>query len=505
MSRLSALCEFLATNPYQKYIKAVEPFSFLSPVATPNATDQPLFSIVIPFFNTADKYLNPLFDCLRAQSFQDWELIIADASTDETRADRIQELSGLDSRFHYVRLPGNLGISANTNEALKQARGQFIVFVDHDDTISPHALNEVAAVIADHRDVDVVYSDEDVLSDDGKRRMRPLFKPSWSVHMLLEMNYVNHLSVIRAELIRRIGGFRPELDGAQDYDLLLRIHTLQELTVVHIPKVLYHWRKAENSTLRTLDTKSYAVEAGRVALRDYLDAIGVEHEGVSLLPDKPWWYHCHPRWSCRTDVIVMVSPDARTNRQFEKLLREATTPRWVTPRFVSIPPSADVREHCDASADAVVVIRSMFLPQDSTWLDELVGVLALPQTAAVAPLLMGAVRDRVVDSGWVEFQGQLRPLYPGAHTTGFPLAGPADLVRDVDGLSDAVVAFRTQANHPELFVSGVVDGRHWRDNLVLWSPVRFLPAKVPFGDTRFNDNLVLNGASVVLRKSTWKN
>ncbi|MCL2470170.1 MAG: glycosyltransferase [Propionibacteriaceae bacterium] len=503
MARLGNTRDRLVANPFVTYTKRVEPIAFHAPIQTPSTCDQPLFSVIIPFFNTADAYLVPLLDCLSSQSFSDWEVIMADASTNEDRSWRIEELSHRDPRFRYVRLGENRGISTNTNEALGHALGQYIVFADHDDTLSHHALNEVAVAIADHPGVDVLYSDEDALSDDGLRRKRPHFKPSWSPHMFLEMNYTNHLSVIKAALIHEVGGLRPERDGAQDYDLLLRIHALpRQIQVVHIPKILYHWREAENSTSRTIDTKTYAVQAGQAALTDYLDAIGVSHDPVGVLPERPFWYHCRPRWSCRADVVVMVSEDDRANRHFEKLLRGATAATWVVPSFIALSPACDIRAHCDSgTADVVIVVRSMFLPETPDWLDELAGVLALPKTAAVAPLLMRNMRHEIVNAGLMDDQGRLRPLYPGGDVTVYPLAGPPDLVRDVDGLDPGVVAFPRASGHSELFLPGVVDGRNWSDYLVMWGPVRFRPAKIPARDKRLNDNLMPRGASVVFRNS----
>ncbi|MCL2481845.1 MAG: glycosyltransferase [Propionibacteriaceae bacterium] len=500
-SRMGLTRELSWTHPFEAYIKNVEPFVFHAPLRTEPNAEQPLFSIVVPFFNTPDEYLIPLLDSVASQSFADWEMIMADASTDRDRSVRLEELSHGDSRFRYVRLGTNAGIASNTNTGIQQARGRFIVFVDHDDTLSHHALNEAAVVIADHEDVDVIYSDEDAISDDGWYRKRPSFKPSWSPHMFLEMNYTNHLSVIRADLVREVGLLRPDRDGAQDYDLLLRIHALpREITTVHIPKILYHWREAQFSSSRAIGQKSYAMKAGTAAVTDYLDAIGVDHDGVDILPDKPAWYHCHPRWSCRVDVVVMVSDDVRVNSRFEEQLRAATGATWVVPRFRCLPPTADISEQCTASeADAVVVMRAMYLPKDRSWLDELVGALRLPQTAAVAPLLMTGNDNLVANAGFMEHKGQLRPLYHRGDVTFSGLAGLPDLLRDVDGLDDAVVAFPVNTDHPELFLTGVVDGRTWSDRLVLWGLIRLYPAAMPFRDTLLNDNLSPRDALVVLK------
>jgi len=489
------------TQSFETYIHSVEPKSFRRPIVTGEAADT-LFSIVIPFFNTPDKYLLPLLDSLASQSFQQWELVMADASTDQSRSRRIEQLSHSDPRFRYIRLAGNGGISRNTNEALQHTAGKFIVFADHDDMLSPHALNEMAWAITEHPDVDILYSDEDVLSDDGRNRKGPFFKPSWSPHMFLEMNYTNHLSVVRADLIKQVGGLCPDFDGAQDYDLLLRIHAqLPDAVVVHIPKILYHWREAEHSTARSMKTKTYAVDAGSAALDGYLDAVGVEHDKTSNVANRPGWYRVHPRQRCTADVVVMTAEDSGANQQFADLLRLRTRSTWVTADYSCLPPTADLQAYCqERGRDVVVAVREMFLPEDESWLDELVGVLALPRTAAVAPLLIGNIHNHVVNAGLMEKMGQLRPLYQGCDLIqGGGLAGPPDLVRDVDGLSPEVVVFPRTTEHVDLFTPHEVDGRTWRDQLVLWGHLRFMLNRLPYRDRLFNDNLALSGTTVLLR------
>lgn len=489
------------TRAYEDYIKTIEPQLFYAPLADHEPTDSPLFSIVVPFFNTPDKYLRPLLDSISNQSFQDWELIMTDASTDESRASVIKEYSDADPRFTYVRLHSNGGISRNTNEGLRHARGRYVVFADHDDTCSLHALNEMAIVIHDDPDTDVLYSDEDVLTDNGRYRKGPFFKPSWSPHMFLEMNYTNHLSVIRRELIEQVGGLRRQCDGAQDYDLLLRIHTLpRNIVVHHIPKILYHWREAEHSTARAMSAKTYALDAGATALAEYLDRVDVENDGVGHVDHRPGWYHIHPRRRCSVQVIVSVSTDQRLNEHFANLVRNRTRATWVSATFTPRLSQEDLGEFCRASDhDVIVVIRSMFLPQSDDWLDELAGVLALPGTAGVAPLLMFNTNRRVVDAGLVNRADQLRPLYKGCRVDGGGPAGPPDLVRDVDGLTPFVVAFPRRTEHESLFLSQDIDGRGWSDRLVLWGHVRFLMAQIAGRDEALNDNLALEGRLVVLR------
>jgi glycosyltransferase involved in cell wall biosynthesis len=486
---------------YEDYISGIEPGSFFLPVASPATDGKLLISVIVPFFNTPDKYLVPLLDSLTSQSFSDWELIMADSSTDEARARVIEDYSHRDGRFQYLRLAENTGIAGNTNQALVHVTGTYVAFADHDDTLSPHALNEVAIAITEHPGADILYSDEDAISDDGLLRKRPFFKPAWSPHMFLEMNYTNHLSVIRTDLVREVGGLRPQMDGAQDYDLLLRLHGRDvKREVIHIPKILYHWREAEQSTSRDVSHKEYVLDAGIQALLEHLDRLGVDNDGVDPAVGRPGWYRIRPRQRCRAEVVVMVAEDETVNKHFAHLLQQRTHCEWVTPVFTCLSPDSNLQEHeRGRDEDVLVIIRAMYLPEEATWLDDLAGVLALPDTAAVAPLLVQDTGSCLYEAGYVDVGGALRPLFPGADLQEDGVVGPVDLVRDVDGLSSQVIAFSRSSSQAALTASGVIDGRGCDGRLVLWGHLRFAARRVPYRNRYLNDNVALLGSKVVLR------
>jgi len=486
------------SRTYYDYIRLVEPGVFCPPLQVTGP--DPLFSVVIPLFNTPDRYMQPLLDSISSQSFSGWELIMADASTDDEASRRIQSYARRDPRFVYVRLSGNHGIAQNTNEALQHATGRYIAFADHDDVCSPHALNEMAVAIERDPGVDILYSDEDVLSEDGLIRKGPFFKPAWSPHMFMEMNYTNHLSVIRRDLIDEVGGLKTEMNGAQDYDLLLRIHALgRPMNVCHIPKVLYHWREAEHSTARDISTKSYAIDAGRTALGQYLQAIGVEAEEASNVEGRPGWYRIRPRQSCTALVIVAASEDPQANRDFAMSLTSLTRGKWANPVFETASPGTDMRSLAlSRSEDIVVIVRSGCLPHEPTWLDDLTGVLALPYTEAVAPLIVDE-QEMVVNSGLVRDGGRLTPLYAGCPASSGGLAGPADLVRDADGLSSHIIAFSRQTTCDALWSSADIDGQGSTGKLVLWGHTKFTLDPLLRTDGILNPQLNLAGAGVSLR------
>jgi len=420
---------------YQHYIAAVEPLQWSAPVAVTASSARPLLSVIVPMFNTPDAYVRPLFDSLSNQTYPNFEAIVADASTQADRSAAIARAAASDPRLRYVRLDNNSGIAANTNAALAHATAPYITFVDHDDVLSLHALNEVTARLADDPAIDILYSDEDVLSDNGWRRQTPFFKPIWSPHMFLECNYTNHLSVIRRSLIDAVGGLRPDLDGAQDYDLLLRIHSLPDAPrVAHIPAVLYHWREAATSTALKMDTKDYAIEAGRRALAEHLQRLGVACDGIDDVYLQPGWYRVKPRWKASVAVVCARAAAGRLDA-----LKTATKAAECRPTWHRQPAGLDVTALGDF--DAVVLVEQPYLPDDPTWLDDLVGALALPGATVVAPLLVGP-SGRVDTAGFALDGLGLTNVMNRALASSGDLNGTARTLRDVDAVSRAFVAVK---------------------------------------------------------------
>jgi GT2 family glycosyltransferase len=229
---------------------------------------RPLVSVVTPVYNTDGRWLRACIESVKGQAYPHWQLCLADdgSTRPETRA--ILREYEADPRIKVQTLPANQGIAAASNAALRLADGDFIAFLDHDDEIGPEALFEVVAHLNEHPDADFIYSDEDKLEIDGTRG-GVYFKPDWSHDHFLTNMYTCHLMVVRRTLIERAGGFRPGYEGAQDYDLVLR---LIELTtrIDHLPKVLYHWRRIPESTAGRDDAKPWAHNAGRLALDDYV-------------------------------------------------------------------------------------------------------------------------------------------------------------------------------------------------------------------------------------------
>ncbi len=234
----------------------------------------PKISVVVPLYNTPETLLREMITSVTAQTYTNWELCLADGSTDEF--DLLPIVSSFDdARIIYKKLDQNEGISGNTNKAIEMATGEYIALLDHDDTLTPHALYRNVEAINVTPDTDFLYSDEDKVTADGKRRFDPFFKPDFSPDMLNSFNYITHFTVIERSLLCSVGLLNSEYNGAQDYDLFLRA-TEKAKRITHIPDVLYNWRIIETSTAYSADSKSYTVAAGKAALEAALTRRGVK-------------------------------------------------------------------------------------------------------------------------------------------------------------------------------------------------------------------------------------
>jgi glycosyltransferase involved in cell wall biosynthesis len=230
----------------------------------------PRISVVVPCYNTPLPLLLAMIESVRSQTYSHWELCIADGGSDNEAAKKMLEFYAQnDPRNKERLLPENLGIAGNTNAAIKLATGDYLTLLDHDDALPPFALFEVVKTINCHPSANFIYSDEDKLTETGRQRYYPHFKPAWSPDMLRSLNYICHLTVLSRPLFQKVGGFRLGFDGSQDYDLILRA-TEQANAIVHIPKVLYHWRSHSKSAASSTDAKPYAHESARKALTEHL-------------------------------------------------------------------------------------------------------------------------------------------------------------------------------------------------------------------------------------------
>ena len=254
----------LSVLPSQEELEAQRAYRFEKDIT---------FSIVVPTYHTPEKFLRQMIESVLGQTFCRVELCIADGSSEDFVETIVMEYAAHDFRVKYKRLSENKGISDNTNEGLLMATGEYIGLLDHDDLLEPHALYEMRKALEEMPEADVLYSDEDKVTFDLTHYFEPHYKPDFNPDLLRSNNYICHFLVMKRTLLEQVGGFRSEFDGAQDFDLVLRL-TEQAKKVVHLPKVLYHWRSHEASTAANPMSKLYAYEAGRRAVEAHLKRCG---------------------------------------------------------------------------------------------------------------------------------------------------------------------------------------------------------------------------------------
>jgi GT2 family glycosyltransferase/glycosyltransferase involved in cell wall biosynthesis len=266
------------TDPYERWLSLNE----WTPTATRHLRDRlasrrslPLISIVTPVFRPDPEHFAETIRSVKGQVHDVWEWCIADdASADAALTRTLETLVEQDSRIRLVTRPDNGHISAASNSAADMATGEYLAFLDHDDTLSPDAIGEVALYLEEHPDVDLLYSDDDKIGRNG-RRHGPQFKADWSPESLLSQMYFCHLLVARRRMFDEVGGFRAGFEGSQDHDLALRI-TERTQRVAHLPLVLYHWREADGSTAVSGNEKPYSFEAGVKAVNEAFARRGIQ-------------------------------------------------------------------------------------------------------------------------------------------------------------------------------------------------------------------------------------
>lgn len=263
----------------------------------------PLISIAVPTYNTPVGMLRIMIDSVIAQTYPNWELCIADAGNpDHESRSLLQEYEKKDPRIKVRYLNENYGIAGNTNQAFEIATGDYIGLLDHDDFLEPDALFEIVTKLNEYPYV-CLYTDEDKFDTTKGTFEEPNFKPDFNIDALRSHNYITHFFVAKTDLIRSVGGEHSEYDGSQDYDLILRCVEKAD-RVCHIDKPLYHWRIYSGSTAGNPEQKLYCYEAGRKAIADHLNRVGLEGS-VELMP-KPYWGMYHVKYSTPGNPLVSI-------------------------------------------------------------------------------------------------------------------------------------------------------------------------------------------------------
>ena len=421
------------------------------------------FSLLTPVHNTPAGFLEEMFQSTVAQTYEAWELCVVDAASNrEETVETLKRWTGRDNRIRVERLPENFGIAENTNHALRQATGAFVTCLDHDDVLAPFALYELARAAIEFPDADIFYSDEDRLSEKGKRHA-PFFKPEWDPELLCASMYIGHLSAYRRSLAVELGGFRNEFDLSQDYDFALRV-TECARAIRHIPRVLYHWREhpASGSTGGKPDARKTNLAALADAMRRRnLPAEIIEYPTANRarLKIKRW-----PRVSVivptdsptRAQVCLQNLPRATkypdleivlvTNSRLTESLK-SVVPEDAPIQFVPYDKPFNFSDKCNAGARAATGERLIFFNDDvetaqADWVQNLIEPLQNPEVGAVAPKLLyenGKIQHAGLVMGVRGLAGTAFHQRPADSTEHFNLA---QTLRDVAALSAACLAMR---------------------------------------------------------------
>jgi GT2 family glycosyltransferase len=304
-------------DDYQRWIHECDTLSAedieLIRVHIASFVDPPLISVVIPVYETPENFLLEAIASVRAQIYPCWELCICDDASPSAHVKRIiEEAARDDSRIRWVRRERNGHICAATNDAIALAKGEYVALMDHDDLLPPHALYSVVAELISHPETDLLFTDEDRISDDGHRHT-PYFKPGWNPELLLAQNFICHLSIYRRDLLVRLGGLREGFEGSQDHDLALRVAAeVGDSRIRHLPGILYHWRLSTTASELSFSQSQMdrCVEASRRAITEFLGMRGDSHgSDAFVVPSAfvPFWSRVHwplPYPAPKVSIIV---------------------------------------------------------------------------------------------------------------------------------------------------------------------------------------------------------
>lgn len=430
---------------------------------------RPLISVLMPVWNTPERFLRRAVESVQEQVYPNWELCIADdASSAPHVRPVLEELSRRDPRIKVAFRAVNGHISEASNSALELCSGEFVALLDHDDELPPHALYWVARALNDDPALEVIYTDEDKM-DAGGRRFGHYFKPDWNPELLLGQNMVSHLGVYRTETVRRVGGFRKGYEGCQDWDLALRItETVPADRIRHIPKVLYHWRTLEGSTAIEPEQKSYVVEAARRTVHECLARRGVAATVEIAFGSFLRVRYALPNPAPRVSVITVAGDAARLatmRRQTaypdaEWIAVSADASNGLLPpepgrdgvrvvRIEGTPSRAALLNAAAGQATGAVLcfVDAALEPLSPDWLDELCARALQPGTGAVGALVLASA-STIRHAGIVLGLGPQRVAgyaYAGGwrRTPGY--AGRAALAQNVSAVSGTCMAVRADA------------------------------------------------------------
>ena len=391
-----------------------------------------LISVVIPVYNTKEIFLRELLQSLRDQTYRDWEAILYDGGSTlpETRA-VLDAASAEEPRFRVVYAEKNLGIAGNTNQAIALARGEYIALCDHDDLLTPDALWRMGEAIA-REHPDLLYSDEDMMTENGRRHMDPHRKPDYQPETLAADNYLSHLGVLRAALLREVGGLREGYEGSQDHELYLRVAQRTD-RITHVPYVLYTWRKVSSSlSRRHLDQCLWS------GCRANMDLSPIPVIAVPVDQKIRLWYD-FPRGRS-TEAVIFGSREEDCRAAWEDLKQQSPWPQLQATLAVTDLESLyeTLNQAAEESeAEYLLFLDAAGMVMTRHFFRELMMYAQMDGVAGVTPVLVDE-KNRITFGGWVRGRNDQAGLRNGA-------GGPRDRmnkVHNIDGCSPCCLLVR---------------------------------------------------------------
>lgn len=427
---------------------------------------KPIISIVVPIYNTPKAFLEEMIESVLNQTYANFQLCLLNGGSTSDEIDFIiKNYAMRDTRITYLRQEMNEGIAKNTNNAIQMAKGEFVALLDHDDLLTDDALMECIKII-NKSNPDIIYSDEDKVTSDGKRFLQPHFKPDWSPDTLKSYNYICHLLVVRTVVLQKANLFREGVDGSQDYDLILRLSKITN-SIEHIPKILYHWRINENSTAGNSLNKSYAFYAGKRALEDYFDKLETKVsvsrgsfpgsyniEYANLLIDKRVTIIVIGEWESEEGIIKYYE-------EIKKSIQRNKYTLFIINRLGHIP-STNLREkvynnNCiiiNSSNYAIEINNLMKRTEDehifivdanikiinNSWIDILIAHAQNPDTVIIGPKLIE--KNKIYSYGIAIYENQMIDIHKGKHRRFFGYFGRARIAQNITAVSPELIMFK---------------------------------------------------------------
>lgn len=450
------------------------------------------FSIVVPLFNTPEQLLREMMDSVVFQSYPNWELCMADGSDDAHSyvGNVVQEYAQRDGRFKYRKLRENLGISGNTNACIEMSSGDYIALFDHDDLLHPHALQEVARVIY-HEGADFIYTDETMFYKSPADAYSPHYKPDFAPDTLRSYNYITHLSVFSRALMDKVGLFRSEFDGSQDYDMILRL-TEQAERIVHIPKILYYWRNHPGSVASDVAVKPYTMVSARKALAEHLERMGIK--GSVEDSAVPTTYRIRYEIEKAPLVSVVVADGQGRDRTIDSVRKKTSYKNY------------EIVRESEAKGDYLVFLHADTEVLTSDWIESLLMYAQRKDVGAVGCMVWYA-DDTVCSAGKIigirGTVGDSHPRFPKGHD-GYKFR--LTLAQNYSAVSSKCMMTRRELWNRYNSFDSAFDSMADVWFCLYLRNAGYLNVWTPYAEVRTNQKFRKQGREQIIRfRKTWKN